>query len=398
MGPLVPDTISSELSLVFGFFIGIAFGFILEQAGFSSSRKLTGLFYGTDFTVLRVFFTAGVTAMSGILLLSQFGWLDMEIIFVNPTYLYPGLLGGGIMGVGFVVGGYCPGTSFCGAAIGKIDGMVFILGATVGIAIFAELFPWLVSFYLSGSYGDLTVETIFGITKGQFALFLIVTAIVAFVITTLIEQWINPKAPSRSFPKIPLAIAAIATVGLGVFLTRLPDYKTSMLAKATTPQVQKAQDIYLMSPDELAFRILDGDPNLQTIDVRSSRAFAKRSLPKAINMPPGDIFGKTGVAVLSPSRKQKVFFAQQESEARRAATLAALLGYENLAILQGGLDQLYAEVLSAQIPTNLYGRHQQDTYTFRLWAGAKLLGLIKARNAPKESLRKVKKIQGGCGI
>ena len=62
MGPFVPDIITNELNLVVGFLIGIAFGFVLEQAGFSSSRKLTGLFYGTDFTVLRVFFSAGVTA------------------------------------------------------------------------------------------------------------------------------------------------------------------------------------------------------------------------------------------------------------------------------------------------------------------------------------------------
>jgi hypothetical protein len=66
MGPLVPYVISVEFSLVIAFFIGIAFGFILEQAGFSSAKKLVGLFYGYDFTVLRVFFTAGITAMTGV--------------------------------------------------------------------------------------------------------------------------------------------------------------------------------------------------------------------------------------------------------------------------------------------------------------------------------------------
>ena len=56
MGPLVPDIIGNELNLVVALLIGIAFGFILEQAGFSTSKKLVGLFYGYDFTVLRVFF------------------------------------------------------------------------------------------------------------------------------------------------------------------------------------------------------------------------------------------------------------------------------------------------------------------------------------------------------
>ena len=70
MGPFVPDIISDELNLVVALLLGIAFGAVLEQAGFSSSRKLAGVFYGYDFTVLRVFFTAGVTAMLGVILLA----------------------------------------------------------------------------------------------------------------------------------------------------------------------------------------------------------------------------------------------------------------------------------------------------------------------------------------
>jgi len=65
MAPFVPDIISDQLNLIVAFLLGIAFGFVLEQAGFSSSRKLAGVFYGYDFTVVRVFFTAAVTAMSG---------------------------------------------------------------------------------------------------------------------------------------------------------------------------------------------------------------------------------------------------------------------------------------------------------------------------------------------
>jgi hypothetical protein len=47
MGPLVPDIISNELNLVVALIIGVGFGYVLEQAWFSSSRKLTGLFDGT---------------------------------------------------------------------------------------------------------------------------------------------------------------------------------------------------------------------------------------------------------------------------------------------------------------------------------------------------------------
>ena len=110
--------ISPEFDLVIAVLLGAGFGFVLEQAGFSSTRKLVGLFYGYDFTVLKVFFTAGVTAMTGILVLGHLGALDTSAIYVNPTFLWSALIGGLIMGVGFILGGFCPGTSLCAAAVG----------------------------------------------------------------------------------------------------------------------------------------------------------------------------------------------------------------------------------------------------------------------------------------
>ena len=141
MGPFVPDLISDQLNLVVALLLGIGFGFVLEQAGFSSSRRLAGVFYGYDFTVLRVFFTAAVTAMTGVLLLGHFGLLDLDLIFVNPTWLAPAIVGGVIMGVGFLLGGYCPGTSVCAAAIGKVDAMVFVGGGLLGVLAFGEGYP-----------------------------------------------------------------------------------------------------------------------------------------------------------------------------------------------------------------------------------------------------------------
>src|SRR5512147_3192955 len=127
MGPLaINGVITENTNLFLAFIIGIAFGFVLESSGFSSSRKLAGVFYGYDMVVLKVFFTAAITAMLGLLFFSLFGWVDLSLIYVNPTYLPSAIVGGIVMGAGFIMGGYCPGTSFCGASIGKIDAMVFI--------------------------------------------------------------------------------------------------------------------------------------------------------------------------------------------------------------------------------------------------------------------------------
>ena len=196
MGPLVTQgIIDPAWNNLIALLVGMAFGFVLESSGFSSSRKLAGVFYGYDFVVLKVFFTAAITAALGLLIMSSIGMIDLSKIFINPTFLGPGIVGGIITGFGFIMGGYCPGTSFCGAAIGKIDAIVFTLGMFVGILIFSELFPLYSDFFTSGAMGDALVTDVLGIPAGLFVLLLSVVAVGAFYVTGIIEKRVNnPKS------------------------------------------------------------------------------------------------------------------------------------------------------------------------------------------------------------
>src|SRR5512140_2183339 len=106
MGPISSYFLFPEwLDLLIAFLIGTGFGFALEQAGFSSCRKLTGMFYGYDATVLKVFFTAAIVALVGSQFLSWFEILDINIVFVNEYYVAAAIIGGIIMGAGFIMGG-----------------------------------------------------------------------------------------------------------------------------------------------------------------------------------------------------------------------------------------------------------------------------------------------------
>lgn len=396
MGPLVPDVISPELDLVVAFLLGIAFGFVLEQAGFSSSRRLTGLFYGTDFTVLRVFFTAGVTAMSGVLLLSRLGLLDMDVVYINPTFLQSAILGGVIMGFGFVIGGFCPGTGICGAAVGRIDGIVFVLGGLFGIFLFGEAYPHVLNIYTAGSYGDLLVSQSLGLTQGQFALSLIVVAVTAFGITTRIEKRVNPDSDSFRFPLRAHRWAGAGVLILGVILAGIGDRKSILLAKAADPAWQRAHPIERMTPDELAFHIIDGDPRLVPVDMRDAAAFANMSLPGSINIQPPAMLGKMWRDELGQDHKRKVFFAQDEQAAVSAATLAQLLGYRNIAVLEGGLDGFASSILQAAAPAGVLSADVAAAVRFRARAAAEIAVLIKQRGGVKP-IRQIKKVQGGCG-
>jgi len=190
MGPLVTnEIITPETNFFFALLIGIAFGFVLEASGFSSSRKLAGVFYGYDSVVLKVFFTAGITAMVGLLFASLFGIIDLDLIYVNPTYWHSNIVGGIVMGIGFIMGGFCPGTSFCGASIGKIDAMVFIGGLFIGVFAWAELYPLVKDFYIMGFEESFpTINESFGVSKGVMALVFVALALGLFWVAEVVEK------------------------------------------------------------------------------------------------------------------------------------------------------------------------------------------------------------------
>jgi hypothetical protein len=190
MGPLsVNEIISENTNLFLAFIIGIGFGFVLEQSGFSSSRKLAGVFYGYDTVVLKVFFTAAITAMLGLLFFSLFGWIDLNLVYVNPTYLTSAIIGGIIMGAGFIIGGYCPGTSFCGASIGKLDALVFIGGLFIGVLIFGLGYNIWDEMYLAKFMDSPKISETLGLSDGVFAFLLIIIALSMF----WIAEWAEKK-------------------------------------------------------------------------------------------------------------------------------------------------------------------------------------------------------------
>jgi len=188
MGPLYPqELLNPEYNLLIGALIGIGFGFLLEASGFTNTRKLAGVFYGYDATVIKVFFTAAMTAAIGLFILHYLGWIDINLTFYPKTFWIPTLIGGAIMGLGFVIGGFCPGTSLSAAATGKIDGIVFIGGVLLGIFgfIFSYEFLW-ESLRKSGNMDRVNVADWIGMREGLFIFLFTLVAIVSFVV---FQKW-----------------------------------------------------------------------------------------------------------------------------------------------------------------------------------------------------------------
>ncbi len=187
--PLFPyGAFGAETSLVFAFLIGIGFGFALERGGFGSARKLVSQFYLTDLAVFKMMFTAILTAMLGVMYLAWMGVLDLSLVSLTPTYVAPQIAGGLLLGAGFIIGGYCPGTSVAAAATGRFDGLAFGAGMVGGALVFGALRPALGGFFTSTALGAVTIPAYFKLPYGVVAFAVVLAALAGFYGTSVIER------------------------------------------------------------------------------------------------------------------------------------------------------------------------------------------------------------------
>ena len=173
-----------------GLATGILFGYVLEQAGFGSPCKLTAQFRLRDWSVFKVMFTAIIVASVGILLLQINNTFGSTGFYVPKAFLGATLVGGALIGAGFAVGGYCPGTSVVGAMSGRIDGFIFAFGMVVGIWMFSGVFDtsWMQDILSSGKVEARTLPQLLGISPWLVVLAMIVMAAAGFMLGNKFEK------------------------------------------------------------------------------------------------------------------------------------------------------------------------------------------------------------------
>ncbi|MGZ8709554.1 MAG: YeeE/YedE thiosulfate transporter family protein, partial [Thermoanaerobaculia bacterium] len=196
---------SRELGLIVATLIGIAFGFVLERAGFGRADKLSAQFFLRDMTVFKVMFTAIVTAMLGLVIASSLGLADLRAIsesIVSWTYLWPMLIGGFVLGLGFIISGYCPGTSIVAAASGNVDGLFAFGGVITGTFIYSELLqiPAFARFHESGDKGAWFLYDLVPVAPELLAAAIAGMAVLAFIGAEKVERLVN-GSPATTAPR-----------------------------------------------------------------------------------------------------------------------------------------------------------------------------------------------------
>ncbi|MFC1639924.1 YeeE/YedE thiosulfate transporter family protein [Gemmatimonadota bacterium] len=335
-----------EVRLLTAIGLGFMFGFSLERAGFGNARKLAGQFYFNDMTVFKVMFTAILVAMVGLRTFAAFGWLDMSRMWINPTFMWAQIIGGFLLGAGFIMSGLCPGTSVVSAASGRIDGVVTFGGIFVGSFLFAVMidwFPGLAWLYTAGSMGDSILPQVLGAPTPVVVLAIVVMAGVAFVGAEKVEKHFQQRSEpvaltpvaTRRTPRIKFAVAGalgvIAIVAIGATAPSL-----------SAPPIEMEE----LSPLELAEAIIMGDPNLFVLDVRGEIPEGEGRIPGSYAVTPDSAaLGLLGAAV--PATKV-IVYDHDGSMSLVPDSWPRRLEYR---LVRGGFDGWEKDVLTPAEPT-----------------------------------------------
>ena len=324
------------------FIIGISFGAVLEMAGFGNSRKLAAQFYFQDMTVLKVMFSAIVVAMVLVFAATAIGLLDYNLLWVNPTYLWPGIVGGLIMGAGFIIGGFCPGTSLVAAATLKKDGIFFVLGVLTGIFLFGETVDNFALFWNSSYMGRFTLPELFGLPTGVVVVGVVVMALIMFWGAEKLEQHFGGKDPSKA-PKWRYAAAGTLLAGALVVLfigqPTLTDRWKSIAAEKEV--VLQERDVQI-HPGELLDKLHDTQLKVIMLDVRDEVDYNLFHILDSQHVPLEELPDLVDELHMELDNTLFVTMSNDEALATEAWKILQAESVPNVYILDGGINRWLA--------------------------------------------------------
>jgi len=387
--------------------IGVAFGMTLESAGFGNSKLLAAQFYFKDMRVFKVMFTAIIVAMTLIFLTSALGLLDYNLVWVPPTYLWPGIVGGLIMGVGFIIGGFCPGTSLVGLATGKIDAFMFVFGVLFGIYMFGETVSSFATFFDSSNMGRFTLPELFNASYGVVVLSIVVVALLLFVVAEKVEGMIN----GRPQPGLPVwtkpAAGALVALAAVVLVIGQPSSEDRWQVVAAESQARLDERAVQISSAEFIKYRDDSKIKIIPLDVREERYYNQFHLRGAVHVPLDRVQEKARELQFEPANTVFVTISNDEAAATEAWKILKAESVPNAYILDGGINGWLKSYAGDSVAEGdkVYNREEdQLAYKFNAATGSRhpaaepAPDFLNLKYEPKIILElKRAPTSGGCG-
>jgi len=196
-------------------------------------------------------------------------------------------------------------------------------------------------------------------------------------------------------------------VVLGLVIAMVPENTTQpyrLTAPEMLAEIQFGSE--LIHPDELADWLINKDPSIQLIDVRTPEEFEAFRLENAINIPIADILSDEWVDYLDQGVVMNILYSNGTSSAHKAWMILRQLGYDNNYVLQGGLNFWTETILSPTVPKSTSPDDEFAKYDFRKAASQKFGGgaILESTGSdspakPKPPIKrksKKKAPEGGC--
>lgn len=375
--------------------LGIGFGFALERGGFGRATTLVAQFYGDNMRVFKVMFSAIVTTTVGLGILGGLGILDLSLIIIPGTWIVPAIVGGTLLGVGFVMSGYCPGTALVAAGSGHLDGMVALLGIMLGSLVFGFAYDPLEALYLSTDKGVITFVGLTGIPWQVLAVAVVGMAVAGFIGAEKVEA-ILAKKQEHSPPDVDPVVRNRVFVGFAVAtVVGLLTLAVPHRAEAPAAHAMSAADVESVSPVELATLVTSGRDEAWVVDLRDPAACAESRVATALCRSDEDT-DASFVAEL-PATRTLVVYGQGDVD-ELPPSVANYAGA--VRVLRGGFDAWDAQLLQPPQPPEHPTAADIEAYRRRAELHAWLTGSqapaapVNAR--PTAIQREAPRRGGGC--
>ncbi len=205
----------------------------------------------------------------------------------------------------------------------------------------------------------------------------------------------------------PLKLLALFVIPLGIIIAAVPPDRVKHFRLTADELLQEAgAGVQFISPDVVADMLVQKDPSLRLIDVRTPEEFDAYHMDGAINIPLSSLLSDEYTDILHQDAYMNVFYSNGSVYANQAWMITRQLGYENNFVLEGGLNYWFGNILSPEAPSLTSPNEEFAKYDFRKSAAAALGGggvvatdnvapAVKAVRPPVMSKAK-KKPSGGC--
>ena len=189
---------------------------------------------------------------------------------------------------------------------------------------------------------------------------------------------------------------------LGLILALLPLRSTRSFTVSRNNLVTEVLDnSTFLTVDQVARMIVNEDPAINLIDLRSQEEYMKFSIPGSVNVPWTELTRKDPSSFLREGDAKNIFYSNGDLNSNYAVVFASGLGYGNCYAMEGGMNEWIKTVMNTRFTGGKISARENAVFEARTRAAR----LFTEMNSLPDSLKvkylnskkfNPKKLDGGC--